>query len=93
MNIVANLKRESKLRLRLWQMRGQAVLDRINRWWAKQHCIHSWRPAVAEINDAPFLKLKMLGKQCRYCDKWEQLTREEFYAEFGERYQAMLPKR
>lgn len=30
------------------------------------------------------------GRVCNICDAAQELTREEFYAEFGERYQTLL---
>jgi hypothetical protein len=73
------LKREFRLRrfwLRLW------LTDLVRRY-EQFICPHIWRPA--RVNGAP-------GKQCRFCEKVEQIKLEDFYAMFGEKGLAAIIK-
>jgi hypothetical protein len=66
-----NLKRAFKLHCNTWRER----LERLRLWYERRTCPHSFRPA--RVNDQP-------GRFCSICEKTEELTPEEFFAQFGE---------
>lgn len=74
------IRREFKLRWATWKARIVATWANTVLWYERRSCIHSWRPARAVE----------LGRICKFCDVFQPLTLEEFYVEFGERYQAMV---
>lgn len=70
-----------RLTLNTWRLWFRAVADRWRVWYEQRTCPHLFRAAL--IDKAP-------GRVCKICDLAQPLSREDFYAEFGERYQAML---
>lgn len=58
-----------------------ATVERARTWYLQRTCAHLWQAALIE---------KQGGRVCKICDLAQPLSREDFYAEFGERYQAML---
>lgn len=76
------------MNLRSWRLlrntlkaRVRAGINRVRLWYLQRTCGHLWRAALIE---------KQGGRVCKICDLAQPLSREDFYAEFGERYQAML---
>jgi hypothetical protein len=67
--------------MRTWRLRFRATADRLVVWYQQRTCPHLFKAAL--INKGP-------GRVCKICDVAQTLSREDFYAEFGERYQAML---
>lgn len=49
--------------------------------WKQWRCEHFWRPA-----NVRFYPMKV----CDYCEKRQQLSPEQFYAEFGFSFEAMV---
>lgn len=70
-----------RLTLRTWRLRIRASVDRVAVWYERRTCPHLFRAALIE---------KGPGRVCKICDLAQPLSREDFYAEFGERYQGML---
>jgi len=66
------MRRTFKLWLNTWRAR----LDSLRLWYDRRTCPHSFRPA--RVKDKP-------GRFCPICEKAEELTPEEFYAQFGEK--------
>lgn len=59
----------------------RADRDRIRTWYEQRTCPHLFKAALIE---------KRPGRVCKICDLAQPLSREDFFAEFGEKYQAML---
>lgn len=76
--------RTFRLLLATWRARVLAAYYDLELRFRQQTCPHSYRAALVEGEP---------GRVCRMCDASERLTREEFYAQFGERYQALLNAR
>lgn len=63
---------------RWYKFKCNAIITRIDVWilkWDQYRCPHRFRPA--RVNDKP-------ARVCKICDHIELLTREEFFAYFGE---------
>lgn len=73
--------RTLRLKLNTWRGRVTAIAERVKTWYMQRTCPHLFRAALIE---------KQPGRVCKICDLAQPLSREDFYAEFGERYQAML---
>lgn len=70
-----------RLTLRTWQIQLRALRDRVMIWYEQRTCPHLFKAALIK---------KQPGRVCKICDLAQSLSREDFYAEFGEKYQAML---
>lgn len=75
------MRRRFKLFVNKWTAKFNAAIDALRLHFEQRTCPHSFRPA--RVNS-------QCGKVCRMCDLPVELTREEFFAEFGERYQGMI---
>lgn len=73
--------RTLRLLLKTWRARFFAFCDSVERIYRQRTCPHSFRAALVANHPA---------RVCRICDLSQQLSREEFYAQFGEKYQAMI---
>lgn len=70
-----------KLEYRTWLARVVRLIDRLQLWFEQKTCPHLWRPVLTK---------EQPGRLCKICDLVQILSREDFYALFGECYQAML---
>lgn len=75
------LTRQIRLTLNTWKRRIAARVDALRVWYEQRTCPHFWQAAL--VNKHP-------ARVCKMCDVAQELSREDFYAEFGERYQAIL---
>lgn len=73
--------RDVRLWLATWRGLFAEAGDRLAALYRRATCPHHFRPAL--VRGGP-------GRVCPICDKAESLTREEFFAHFGERYQGMI---
>lgn len=73
--------REFRLFKATWVTRIQKPFDNLSQWIDQSLCRHVFRPAVED---------KTPARVCKFCDKLELLTKEEFFAYFGEVGQGML---
>jgi hypothetical protein len=73
--------RTVRLSVNTWRRWASSIKERVQAWYLQRTCPHLFRAAL--IN-------KQGGRVCKMCDLAQPLSREDFYAEFGERYQAML---
>lgn len=62
-------------------MTARAARERFTIWYEQRTCPHLFKAAL--IGKQP-------GRVCKICDLAQPLSREDFYAEFGEKYQSML---
>lgn len=67
-----NLKRSFRLRRNAWRWR----IAQFRLWFEQRYCSHLFRPV--RIGDRP-------GRVCMMCGRVDELTPEEFFANFGER--------
>lgn len=63
--------------------RAERLRDLIIEFYQRRTCPHSYRAAL--VNNKP-------GRVCRICDQAEELSAEDFYAHFGEKYQGLIRK-
>ncbi len=75
------MKRWFRLTLNTALLRLRAVIDQWRIRYEQRTCPHIWR--AIRLNNAP-------ARLCKICDLAQPLSREDFYAQFGERYAAML---
>jgi hypothetical protein len=75
------VRREVRLLYHTWTLRIIAAWDALVLAYQRRTCPHSYRPA--RVKDSP-------ARVCQLCDTTQELTIEEFYAEFGERGMGML---
>jgi hypothetical protein len=75
------VKRRLRLYWHTWRARIVAAVERVTRWYSQRTCPHLFRAALNQGAG---------GRVCKLCDLAQPLSREDFYAEFGERHQAML---
>lgn len=69
-----------RLEFRAWRDRVLSLVDRLSLVIQQKTCPHLWRPVLAK--DQP-------ARLCKICDLVQVLSREDFYALFGEKYQAI----
>lgn len=64
-----------------WRAKARGVIKRLQSAYLRRTCPHDYRAAL--VKGEP-------GMVCRICDTSRVLTREEFYAQFGEKYWGMI---
>lgn len=75
------MRRAFHLTINTWRLYFRAKADAVRAWHEQRTCPHIWQAALVN---------KHAGRVCKLCDLAQQLSREDFYAQFGERYQAIL---
>lgn len=75
------MARKFWLLIATWRGKIVGARDSLMTLYYQRTCPHLFRAAL--VGGKP-------GRVCKICDLTQELSREDFFAEFGERYQAVL---